>query len=104
MHDIIQRGRFDDLGRGVRRTWELNQQLDSGTNPPEVEQILKPIDDLLLGMKLLGAGGGGYVFMMARDPIAATRIRKHLEENPPNPRARFVQFSVSGTGLQITRS
>ncbi|MCZ6671509.1 MAG: bifunctional fucokinase/L-fucose-1-P-guanylyltransferase, partial [Verrucomicrobia bacterium] len=104
VNDLIQRGQFEGVGRAIRRTWELNQQLDAGTNPEEVQNILKPIDDWLLGMKLLGAGGGGYILMVAKDSNAAVSIRKHLEKNPPNSKARFVQFIVSDTGLQVTRS
>ena len=55
-------------------------------------------------MKLLGAGGGGYLLMLAKDADAAGRIRRYLTENPPNTRARFVDFALSNTGLQITRS
>jgi hypothetical protein len=42
--------------------------------------------------------------MLARDAEAATRIRQRLSAKPPNPRARFVNFSLSNTGLQVTRS
>jgi hypothetical protein len=38
------------------------------------------------------------------DADAALRIRKRLERNPPNDGARFVDFALSETGLQVTRS
>ena len=88
----------------MRRSWALNQQLDSGTNPKEVQQILASVEGDLSAAKLLGAGGGGYLFMIARSPEAALRIREKLEQDPPNDGARFVDFSVSETGLQVTRS
>ena len=53
---------------------------------------------------MLGAGGGGYLLLFAKDTGAATRIRQQLIAHPPNPRARFVNFSLSDTGLQVTRS
>ena len=58
----------------------------------------------LAAAKLLGAGGGGYLLLFAADEAAAARIRDTLTANPPNPRARFVDFSLSDTGLQVTRS
>ena len=102
--EVLQKGDFDQLARLVDRTWQLNQKLDSGTNPPEIRRLLEPLEDLLAGKKLLGAGGGGYLLMMAKDADAAVRIRRKLGENPPNTRARFVDFSLSETGLQVTRS
>ena len=88
----------------VRQSWALNQQLDSGTNPPPVQRILDHVGDYLVAAKLLGAGGGGYLLMFAKDEAAAARIRQTLTAHPPNERARFVDFSLSETGLQLTRS
>jgi galactokinase/mevalonate kinase-like predicted kinase len=103
-HDAIQRNDFDAFAETVRRSWQLNQRLDSGTNPPQVQEILDRAGDGLAAAKLLGAGGGGYLFMIAKDAGAALRIKQALEENPPNSGARFVDFGLSETGLQITRS
>ncbi len=60
--------------------------------------------DYLAGAKLLGAGGGGYLLMMAKDEDTAARIRQILTANPPNAKARFVNFDLSTTGLEVTRS
>lgn len=92
------------LAAAVRASWRLNQRLDSGTNPPEVQAILDSIGDHLAAAKLLGAGGGGYLLLFARDEAAAARIKQVLTARPPNSRARFVDFSLSQTGLQVTRS
>jgi galactokinase/mevalonate kinase-like predicted kinase len=62
------------------------------------------VDDYLLGYKLLGAGGGGYLLMFAKTIEAAFMAKKTLESKPPNPRARFVDFSISQTGFQVSRS
>ncbi len=103
-HDAIQRHDFDGFTEAVRRSWTLNQRLDPGTNPPAVQSILDLAGEDLSAAKLLGAGGGGYLFMIARDADAALRIQQRLENDPPNNGARFVDFSLSETGLQITRS
>ena len=95
---------FRQMGLLVRQTWHQNQLLDSGTNPPEVQHIASLVDDLCLGYKLPGAGGGGYLYMVAKDPQAAARIKQVLAENQPRPTARFVDMSLSATGLQVSRS
>ncbi|MDY6297836.1 MAG: bifunctional fucokinase/fucose-1-phosphate guanylyltransferase [Alloprevotella sp.] len=104
MAEAIQRCNFEHYGRLVRRTWMQNQRLDSGTNPSAVAALCQSIDDLCLGYKLPGAGGGGFLYMVAKDPEAALRIRRMLTEHPANPRARFVELSTSHTGLEISRS
>ncbi|HSV75282.1 MAG TPA: bifunctional fucokinase/fucose-1-phosphate guanylyltransferase [Chthonomonadales bacterium] len=102
--DAIQRGSLPDLAAAVRRSWRLNRDLDPGTNPPGVQRILDQCGDDLAAAKLLGAGGGGYLLLFARDEDAGLRIRRTLTAGPPNERARFVGMSVSATGLEVTRS
>ena len=92
------------MGHFVRRTWQQNQMLDSGTNPPEVASLTALVDDLCLGYKLPGAGGGGYLYMVAKDPEAAARIKTTLNEHRQNNNARFVDMTLSKNGLQISRS
>ena len=103
MYDAIQRNDFNAMGHLVRRTWQQNQLLDPGTNPPEVAALTRMVDDLCLGYKLPGAGGGGYLYMVAKDPQAALRIRQILAEHPINPRARFVDMTLSREGMVVSR-
>lgn len=104
MYDAIQRGSYEEMGRMVRHTWTQNCRLDAGSNPPAIQEITTLIDDLCLGYKLPGAGGGGYLYMTAKDEEAATRIRRILTQNAVNDRARFVEMSLSEKGMEVSRS
>lgn len=104
MSEAISRHDFSLMGRLVARSWEQNQTLDLGTNPPAVAQLTSLIHDLCLGYKLPGAGGGGYLYMVAKDPEAAARIRQVLTANALNANARFVNMTLSRQGLQVSRS
>ena len=104
MYEAIQQNDFARMGMLVRKTWQQNQQLDNGTNPPAVAALTDLIDDLCLGYKLPGAGGGGYLYMIAKDPEAAVRIKQILGEHRVNKNARFVDMTLSTSGLQISRS
>ena len=104
MYEAIQRQDFRHMGLLVRKTWQQNQLLDSGTNPDEVRRITSLVDDLCLGYKLPGAGGGGYLYMVAKDPEAAARIKQIIGANRTNSNARFVEMTLSKRGLQVSRS
>ena len=104
MYDAIQRQDFLRMGQLIRTTWRQNQLLDSGTNPDAVQHITDMVDDLCLGYKLPGAGGGGYLYMVAKDPEAAARIKQIISTNITTPNARFVDMTLSRKGLQISRS
>lgn len=104
MYEVIQRVDYAAVGRLVRKTWQQNQAIDSGTNPDAVRRMTELIDDLALGYKLAGAGGGGYLYIVAKDQDAAARIKQTLNAARPNANARFVDMSLSTVGLQVSRS
>lgn len=102
--DVIQRGDLVQLGRQIEKSWQLNNRLDAGTNTPEIERLLGKIAPYLIGKKLAGAGGGGFMLMLAKDSDATKKIREIVNAEPLNANARFVDFQLSETGLQISRS
>ena len=104
MGEAIQRGNFDRFGALVHKTWEQKKIIDGGTNPKEVEHIINLIKDYSLGYVLPGAGGGGYLYIVAKDAEAAGRIKQVLNDNPPNGNARFVDMKISNFGFQVSRS
>lgn len=104
LFDAIQRNDFLQYGNLVRKTWSQNKALDSGTEPAAVSQLCSQIDDWCLGYKLPGAGGGGYLYMVAKDPQAASLIRDYLQQHPLTPSSRFVDMTISQQGLQLSRS
>ena len=95
---------YDALGKQIHKSWLLNQSLDSGTNTPEIQEIIDKIEPYMIGQKLLGAGGGGFMLIMANDELSATLIKQILTAEPVNNRARFIDFEISQTGLQVTKS
>jgi galactokinase/mevalonate kinase-like predicted kinase len=104
MADAIQRSDMEATGNMVARSWKLNKALDQGTNTPEVQSVIDLVEDLVVGLKLAGAGGGGYMVMCAKDPEASLRIQSILRANPVNSGARFVKMDISHTGFQTSRS
>ena len=104
LSEAILHGDFSTYGRLVGKSWGQNKALDAGTNPPAVEAIISRIQDYALGYKLPGAGGGGYLYITAKDPEAALHIKRILTNEPLNANARFVDMNLSDKGLQISRS
>ncbi len=104
MQDVIQRGSFEEYGALVRKTWGYKQVINADTNVEAVSNIISQIEEYCLGYFMPGAGGGGYMYIVAKNPLAAAQIKRILTETPPNERARFVDMSISKTGLQVSRS
>jgi len=104
MAEAIQCNDIEAYGKLLGKSWMQNKALDQGTNPPQVEAIINKVKDYCLGYKLPGAGGGGYLYMVAKDSKAALRIREVLAEQAPNASARFVDMKLSERGFQVSRS
>ncbi len=92
----------DAFARGIDRYWELKKRIDPGSTNEAIEMILKRVRPWLSGRLLPGAGGGGFIFMVARDAAAAARIRRTLQADPPNRTARFFDFDVDADGLNVS--
>jgi galactokinase/mevalonate kinase-like predicted kinase len=103
-YEAIMHHDWKGLTDAVQYSWELNNRLDAGTNPLEVDAIIQKIRDYAASYKLLGAGGGGYLMIFAKDADAVLRIRAILNAHPPNTGARFVDWRLSASGLEITKS
>jgi galactokinase/mevalonate kinase-like predicted kinase len=54
------------------------------------------------GAKLLGAGGGGFLLMVCKSPEDAAKVRRMLEVEPANARARFFDYQINTDGLVVT--
>jgi galactokinase/mevalonate kinase-like predicted kinase len=102
--EALQENDLERTAEGIARSWDLNRRLDPGTDPPAVRALIDPIKEYAAGLKLLGAGGGGYLIVIAKDADAAGRIRRTLIDSPPNDRARFISMTPSVTGMDVTTS
>jgi galactokinase/mevalonate kinase-like predicted kinase len=91
--------RFGEL---VDLAWRLNKRIDPDSTTPVIEGIMGKIGKHIWGAKLLGAGGGGFLLIVAKSPGDAAKVRRILEGAPPNDRARFFEYDISHEGLNIT--
>jgi galactokinase/mevalonate kinase-like predicted kinase len=91
--------RFGEL---IDVAWKLNVDLDPDHTTPLIEELRARIKPHVLGAKLLGAGGGGFLLMVCKSPEDAGAVRRMLERKPPNDKARFFDYSISREGLVVT--
>jgi galactokinase/mevalonate kinase-like predicted kinase len=88
----------------IAGSWNANKLIHPSTTNDEVEAIIQATRQHFRGMKLLGAGGGGFALFISETPQDADHLRGILTREFENDRARIVDFSLNKVGLEVTVS
>jgi D-glycero-alpha-D-manno-heptose-7-phosphate kinase len=78
--DRLLRGDIDAIGPAVRESWEAKRKLASGVSSDRIESaISRALDGGASGVKLTGAGGGGFLLVIC--PVERQRaVRENLSD------------------------
>lgn len=92
---------LDGFADRLAEYWRLKRVMDPASTNDAIEAMVEPFERDLSAWTLAGAGGGGFVLMVAKNAQAAQRVRERLHRRPPAPGARVVDLQVSQTGLDV---
>lgn len=73
---------IDELGEIMLEAWRLHQELDPYCSNQFVDRLFSFADPYCSGYKLVGAGGGGFALLLAKDACSANELRQLLEADP----------------------
>ena len=85
----------------VNAYWRDKKLLDAGSTNERVDDIIDAIRPFVSAVTLAGAGGGGFMYILAKSVADAERIRRFLTDNPPSRHSRFYDFDVDSLGMAI---
>ena len=74
----LKKGDFTTFGRMVNAYWLDKKALDPGSTNAEVESIIARIAPWTEAVTLTGAGGGGFLFALAKSRAAKAKMEKVL--------------------------
>ena len=100
--DCLSRHDVSGFAARVQEYWELKKKIDPGSTNAGIEKLMSRVKGAANAVLLPGAGGGGFLFVIARSAAAARRLRADFESNPPNPHARVFDFDIDPVGLKVT--
>ena len=111
--DCIKAGDFDRLGSVMNQYWQYKIAMagkDSGVEPPSVHSVLELLSSSgdIVGGTLCGAGGGGFLVMLASKGKTSIDIEATVTNSISNGNnTGFDSFSwhtcsVSEDGLVVT--
>ncbi|KAE9616027.1 putative transferase [Lupinus albus] len=70
----------DELGEIMLEAWRLHQELDPYCSNEAVDKLFSFASPYCRGYKLVGAGGGGFGLLLAKDAECAKELRQKLED------------------------
>lgn len=79
--DALMNCDVDELGKIMLEAWRLHQELDPHCSNEFVDRLFAFADPYCCGYKLVGAGGGGFALLLAKDAESATELRRMLEKD-----------------------
>ncbi len=100
MSYALAEGDWKHLGELLDRHWQLNQILDPHTANAPINAILERARPWIHGAKLAGAGGGGFLMLLARDEQAAEALRAELARASATG-GSVVAFRIATDGLRV---
>jgi galactokinase/mevalonate kinase-like predicted kinase len=100
MRDALARGDLDATVGELTEYMKRKRQIDPGSCPQSFDDLAARWQRELAAWCFAGAGGGGFMLLVAKDPQAAEALRAKIERDPPNPRARAFDFEVDPVGLR----
>jgi len=79
MRDALVEGDIEAFGHLLTSYWEGKKVLNAQTTNATIETILEQVADLCSGYGIAGAGGGGFLVLLARDMDRRREIEERLK-------------------------
>ena len=99
--EAVSRMDADGFAEAVDSYWQDKKLLDPGSTNERVEEILERVKDRRPAATLAGAGGGGFMFLLAKSEADAKAVRDELVRNAPTESARFYSFAIDARGMEV---
>jgi fucokinase len=100
--DAMSRKDAAAFGHFVNVAWELQKRLCGTVTNETIEELLRKVRPHVHGMRISGAGSGGFLIMICKSPRGAAQVREMLEREPLNERSRFFDFEINHKGIEVT--
>ncbi|KAF0302690.1 L-fucose kinase [Amphibalanus amphitrite] len=96
-------GDLEAIGKKMSAYNSQKSELTPSALPEVVQKILAALRPLLLGATIMGAGGGGFLLVLTRQPDQAEAVRAALEAlDMPEERLSVHTPALDRHGLEVT--
>jgi len=93
---------LEGLGSCLDRYWKIKKALAPGSEPALVCSLLHALKPYVLGASLAGAGGGGFLVALLKDPSDREKAVAAVRRLPGTDRVTFHTANVDRDGIEVT--
>ena len=97
----VRAGDLEGFARCVNGYWRDKKLLDAGSTNEAVDDIIDALRPMVSAVSLAGAGGGGFMYILAKSAADKKKVCRFLAENAPSPSSRVYDFDVDWRGLTL---
>ncbi|CAL8260183.1 unnamed protein product [Merluccius merluccius] len=94
-------GSLQALGACLQRAWQQKKVMAPGCEPGAVRQMMAALEPLALGQTLAGAGGGGFLYLLTRQPLQQHAVLQLLRDTPGLGDVSVHSVELDMEGLKI---
>ncbi len=96
-------GDIKRFASSVNGYWRDKKLLDPGSTNERVEEMIESIKPWTEAATLTGAGGGGFMFILAKRKADIAKIKETLSARRDSRLSRFYDFAIDGEGLALEK-
>ncbi|XP_064640542.1 L-fucose kinase-like [Lineus longissimus] len=89
------------VGSLMDENWSLKKSMAPGCEPHLVKQMMEALRPHVLGMCMAGAGGGGFLYVLTRQPYSMALVKSVLWEVPGTEKITFHRVDIDVSGLEV---
>ncbi|KAM7283259.1 L-fucose kinase [Ixodes scapularis] len=101
VRDVFLSGDFEAIGKSLGKYWSLKKVLAVGCEPEFVRRLMDLLSPHVHGQLLLGAGGGGFLCALMKQPHMVDSVRKLLANAEGMERVTVHHVDIDLAGLRL---
>ncbi|XP_074533055.1 L-fucose kinase [Halichoeres trimaculatus] len=94
-------GSLSRLGVCLDRSWQQKKLMAPGCEPASVRTMMEALRPLVLGQSLAGAGGGGFLYLLTREPLQREAVLQVLHNTPGLGDFSVHSVELDMVGIQV---
>lgn len=101
VRDIFLSGDLEAIGKSMNQYWSLKKVLAPGCEPEFVRRLMDLLRPHAYGQLLLGAGGGGFLCALMKEPDMVRSIKELLANIKGMERVTVHRVNIEWGGLRL---